>query len=32
MTALPFTPSDAESLRKQQDNPIQFKPYTDFQQ
>ena len=32
MTAFPFTPADAESLRKERANPIQYSPIKDFQQ
>ena len=32
MTAFPFRPSDAESLKEQRNTPIEYSPYADFQQ
>ncbi len=32
MTAFPFKPSDAESLKQERNTPIEYSPYVDFQQ
>ena len=32
MTAYPFTPADAESLKQERNNPVQFNPVKDFSQ